>query len=160
MVGEEPSCSREPTNQEDHFAVAVMKDSNIVGHVPRKISFICSLFLRQSGSIICRVTGNKQYSSDLPQNGLEVPCVLTFSCTAKDGSCLEKVKRLIEHALSFSLNEVCEPEDSPSKVKIEASESIDHSKEGNQYNNDNNSTAKGGVVTNAPTGNTGSSANQ
>ena len=113
VVGEEPSCSREPTNQKDHFAVAVMKDSNIVGHVPWKISFICSLFLRQSGSIICRVIGNRQYSSDLPLGGLEVPCVLTFSCAAKDGNGLEKVKRFIEHALSFNLNEVCETEDSP-----------------------------------------------
>ena len=96
VVGEELSCRREPTNREDHFAVAAVKDSNIVGHVPRKISStICSLFLRQSGSIICRVTGNRQYSSDLPQGGLEVPCVLTFSCAAKDGNRLEKVKRLI-----------------------------------------------------------------
>ena len=67
----------------DYFAVVVVIDSNIVGHIPRKISSICSLFLRQSGSIICYVTGNRQYSSDLPQGRLEVPCVLTFSCTAK-----------------------------------------------------------------------------
>ena len=80
--------------------------------------------------------------------------MLTFSCTVKDGNHLEKVKRLIEHTLSFNLNEICEPEDSPSKVKIEASKSIDHS---NKYNGDSNSAAKGGVVTNAPTGNTSSS---
>ena len=157
VVGKELSCRREPTNREDHFAIAVVKDSNIVGHVPRKISSICSLFLRQSGSIICRVIGNRQYSSDLPLGGLEVPCVLTFSCAAKDGNCLEKVKRLIEHALSFNLNEVCAPEDSPSKVKIEASKSTDHSDEDNKYNGDNNSAAKDSVVTNAPTGNTCSS---
>ena len=95
LVGEELSCRREPTNQEDHFFVVVVNDSNIVGHIPRKVSSICSLCLRQSGSIICRVTGNRQYSSDLPQGGLEVPCVLTFSCAAKDGNRLEKVKRLI-----------------------------------------------------------------
>ena len=83
--------------------------------------------------------------------------MLKFSCTAKDGNRLEKVKRLIEYALSFNLNEVCEPEDSPSKVKIEASQSVDHSEEDNRYNGDNNSVAKGGVVTNAPTGNTSSS---
>ena len=45
----------------------------------------------------------------------------------------------------------------PSEVKIDASESIDHSEEYNKYNGDNNSAAKGGVVTNAPTGNTSSS---
>ena len=83
--------------------------------------------------------------------------MLTFSCAAKDGNHLEKVKRLIEHALSFNLKEVCETEDSPSKVKIDASKSIDHSEENNRYNGDNDSAAKGGVVTNASTGNTSNS---
>ena len=32
--GEELSCRRKPTNWEDQFAVAVTKDSTIVGHVP------------------------------------------------------------------------------------------------------------------------------
>ena len=126
-----------------------------MGHVPRKISSICSLFLRESGSIICHVTGSRQYSSDLPQGGLEIPCVLTFSWAAKDGDRLEKARRLIKHPLSFTLNEVSEPEDSLSKVKIEASESIDQSEEDNKCNV-NNSAAKGGVVTNVPVGNTSS----
>ena len=56
VVGEEVSCRRKPTNWEDRFAVAVVKDSNIVSHVPRKISSICSLFLKQSEGIICHVT--------------------------------------------------------------------------------------------------------
>ena len=60
--------------------------------------------------------------------------MLTFSCAAKDGDRLEKVRRLIKHALSFTLNEVSEPEDSLSKVKIEASESIDQSEEDNKCN--------------------------
>ena len=148
----ELSCRREPTNREDRFAVAVVKDSNVVGHLPRKISSICSLFLGESGSIICRVTGSRQYSSDLPQSNLEIPCVLTFSCAAKDGDRLEKVRRLIKHALSFTINEVSEPEDSLGKVKIEASESIDQSKEDNtcNINSDNNSAAEDGVVTIVP----------
>jgi len=66
-----------------------------------------------------------QYSSDLPKGGLEISYVLTFSCTAKDGDHLEKIRRLIKHALSFTLSEVSEPENSLSKVKNEASESID-----------------------------------
>ena len=33
-------CTREPTNREDRFAVAVPKDSNIVGHVPNKYSLL------------------------------------------------------------------------------------------------------------------------
>jgi len=50
---------------EDRYAVAVMDDTSIVGHVSRKISYICYIFLLYSGSIICHVTGPKQYSRDL-----------------------------------------------------------------------------------------------
>ena len=45
VIGEELLCKQEPTNREDCCAVADEKDSSIVGHVPRKISAICSLFL-------------------------------------------------------------------------------------------------------------------
>ena len=78
--------------------------------------------------------------------------VNTFSCAAKDGNRLEKVRRLIKHALTFTLNEVSEPEDSLSKVKIEASESNDQSEEDKKCNSDNDSAAKGGMVTNVPVG--------
>ena len=40
-------------------------------------SLSCSIFLRRSGNIKCRVIGNRQYSSDLPQGGLELLCILT-----------------------------------------------------------------------------------
>ena len=40
-VVDELSCRREPTNREDRIAVAVVKDSNIVSNIPRKISSIC-----------------------------------------------------------------------------------------------------------------------
>ncbi len=38
VVGEELPCQRERANPRDPFAVAVLKDEAIVGHVPRKIS--------------------------------------------------------------------------------------------------------------------------
>ena len=66
LVGE-LSCRKEPTNWENQFAVVLTKDSTIVRYMPRKIPSICSLFLRQYGSISCRVTGSRQYSRDLPQ---------------------------------------------------------------------------------------------
>ena len=156
VVGELMLCTREPTNWEDQFAVAVTKDSNIVGHVPRKISALCTLFLRQSGSITCPVTGSRQYSRDLSQGGLEVPCILTFSCASKDVNRLEKVRGLIKHALSFTLSEISEPEDPLSKVKIEASESMDQGED--ESSNDKNSTAiaKNDVVADVSVGNTNS----
>lgn len=67
-------CRRELGNLEDPYAVAVVKDDDIVvGHIPRKISMMCSMFLKK-GQIICTVTGKRQYLADLPQGGMEIPC--------------------------------------------------------------------------------------
>ena len=44
-VGEVLMCAREPTNDKDRYAVAVMKDGTIVEHLPKRISRVCSLFL-------------------------------------------------------------------------------------------------------------------
>ena len=65
------SCERELHNPEDPYAVAIMSGGSIVGHVPRKISAACSLFIQQSGAITSRIAGSRQYSHDLPQGGLE-----------------------------------------------------------------------------------------
>ena len=48
-VGENLTCIREPGNVRDPYAVAVTtpESSTIVGHVPRKMSALCSLFLRK-----------------------------------------------------------------------------------------------------------------
>ena len=43
------------------------------------------------GYITCEVTGPRQYSNDLPQGGLEVPCRLTFTGTGDDTSKVEKL---------------------------------------------------------------------
>ena len=63
-------CVRELSNRHDPYAVSVKKDGTIVGYVPRKISTICSLFLRRGGSIQCTIVGSRRYSGDLPQGGL------------------------------------------------------------------------------------------
>ena len=69
---------------------------------------------------------------------------------------MEKVRGLIKHALSFTLSEISELDDSLSKVKIEASESMDQGKD--ESSNDKNSAAiaKNGVVADVPVGNTNS----
>ena len=72
-------------NIHDLSAVAIRKDGSVVGHVPRALSAVCSSFIRRGGLILCRVSGSRRYSADLPQGGLEVPCVLTFrTSNAKD----------------------------------------------------------------------------
>ena len=96
VYGEELPCEREAGNRVDAFAVAVMKDGTVVGHVPKKISSVCSLYLRRGGSIICRVTGSRRYSEDLIEGGLEIPCVLIFEGGA---TLTTKAKKLIVSAL-------------------------------------------------------------
>ena len=36
-------CRREPSNPEDRYAITVIKDETIIGHLPRKVSRLCSL---------------------------------------------------------------------------------------------------------------------
>ena len=93
-IGEELLCEREPTNAVDRYAVAVVRNSTIIGHLPRRISKICSLFLRRGGSICCTVSGSRRYSADLPQGGLEIPCNLTFKAKAKEIKKLERCLKL------------------------------------------------------------------
>ena len=83
-------CLQEEGNAFDPFAVSVVRAGDIIGHVP-KISAACSLFLRNRGSVQCTVTGSRQYSSDLPQGGLEVPCKLTFTGEKKYVMKIEKL---------------------------------------------------------------------
>ena len=99
--GEVLSCEREVGNVHDTFAVSVKKDGIVVGHCPRKISSLCSIFIRRGGSITCQVNGNRRYSQDLPQGGLEVPCILTFRTSKKAE--LDKTERLITNALSTEI---------------------------------------------------------
>ena len=51
-----------------------MKDSDIVGHVPRAYSKIGTFLLLSGAMITCGVTGVRQNKRN---NGLEVPCKYT-----------------------------------------------------------------------------------
>ena len=62
VIGEELQLQRELGNSHDTFSVAVMKNYVTVGHIPRKISFVCSIHLLHGGSIYCRVIGLRCYS--------------------------------------------------------------------------------------------------
>jgi len=67
--GEELICAQEVGNPSNPQAVAVKEMSHMlqaVGHMPRRISSICLIFIRQGGVIRCRVTGPRCYSFDLP----------------------------------------------------------------------------------------------
>ena len=95
FLGEELTCQREIGNVLDRYAIAVKKDTGeIVGHVPKKISRICSWFLQHGGTIAAIVTGHRRYSSDLVQGGLEIPCNLRFCGEEKFILKLKKVLKL------------------------------------------------------------------
>ena len=94
--GEELHCKREIGNVHDLYAVSVIKhETGIVGHLPKQISTPCHLFLRKGGSISCIVNGRCQYSSNLPQGGLEVPCRLIFKGNQKN---MDKLKLLLQES--------------------------------------------------------------
>ena len=80
FVGEILRCEKEERNDHDPYAVALKKSgTGTVGHVPRTISCICTLFLRQGGVIVASVTGPHRYSADLVQGGQEVPYKYIFT---------------------------------------------------------------------------------
>ena len=83
---------REDGNPHDRYAVAMSKSSHVVGHVPRRISTLCYMFLRRGGVISCIITAARRYSYDLPQGGMEIPCQLKFS--TDDAKSLQKIKKI------------------------------------------------------------------
>ena len=94
-LGEILVCEIEDGNASDSYAVSIKKGSEIIGHVPRKISAACHLFLGFGGSLSCIITdAHRRYSSDLPQGGLEIPCKLVFESTMSS-NLVPKVRRLV-----------------------------------------------------------------
>lgn len=92
-IGEILPCIREPANMVDRYAVSVVKNGTVVGHLPKEVSRLCSLFLRRGGEIMCEVTGNRRHSRDLIQGGLEIPCTMIMKSHSKEE--LKKVKQLL-----------------------------------------------------------------
>ena len=118
---EELQCDRETANPHDPYAVSVLKQRQIVGHVPHNISRTCSVLLRNHGTVKCMVTGNRHYSSDLPQGGMEIPCSLCF--TGGDNL----VKKL---SALFNSKNYDQPDEPNNSVKIKAVECEATSKKG------------------------------
>ena len=86
----------------DPYAVAVVHcdEAEVVGHIPRKISYLCYFFIKRKGTIICQVTGKRRRSVDLPQGDLEVPFTLTFSGNSTE---IRKVKTLFDKAQAANI---------------------------------------------------------
>ena len=101
VVGEELISQHELGNLRDPLIESLVKGTTIVGHMPCKISAICSMFLQIGGIINCCVISSKQYLRNLVQGGLEVPCKLKFT---GDKEYIEKVNKLIK---SYTCNKGC-----------------------------------------------------
>ena len=74
FVGEILNVQQEVHNAEDHFAVAVVKNEMIIGHVPREVSHLFWYFIEQDGTITCDITGHRKHGI-----GLEVPCAYNLA---------------------------------------------------------------------------------
>ena len=123
-VGQTLPCQREASNAHDLYAVSVTERNTIVGHLPRSISAVCSLFLRRNGTISCEVTGTRHKSSNLPQGGLEIPCKLIFAGAARE---ICKVQKLLQLAQSSGLKVMCEQdkeEDTEAKEKLKKADVV------------------------------------
>ena len=80
VLDEELECMRDSANIMERYSVGTFKRNVLVGHLPKKMSTLASLFIRRGGTITCKITSaRKRHSSDLPQGGLEIPCVLIYS---------------------------------------------------------------------------------
>ncbi len=100
QIDEILQCARERHNVRNQFAVAVKKGTNIVGHLPRSISTASYVFLgKPQSSITCRVVGERRYSRDLPQGGLEIPCQLEFK---GEEYTVNKLKKILSETASHS----------------------------------------------------------
>ena len=108
------SCKRKIGNPHDTHAVAIKGSVGgdttgavtTVGHIPRKISVIRSIFIRRGGSVTCVVNGSHHHSADLPQGRLEIPCILQFM--AKMQSEAAKTETLLISALNIRSTEINE----------------------------------------------------
>ena len=100
VIGKVLHCRRESGSRHDPYAVATISDGRVVGHVPRKISPVCAIFIQRGGSITCTVSGHRRYSADLEQGGLEIPCNIKFSTSSSVEK--EKAEKLVIAALSYN----------------------------------------------------------
>ena len=77
FIGQCLVIKREPDNPHDKFAVSVICEGDVVGHLPRSIAKNVSYFLSHHGNVgFCETTGEKcNRGGGL---GVEIPCQYKF----------------------------------------------------------------------------------
>ena len=98
-IGEVLPLEREPDNSEDKFAVAIVRRSRVVGHLPFNLAPVASAFLRRGvNKGLVEVTGTKVNRG--AGYGLEIPCKYHFYGSK---SFIDKLKELVEALRSDGL---------------------------------------------------------
>ena len=110
VIGKSLQCVQEVGNVEDRYAVAIQRGDTVVGHLPQKISTLCSLFIKHGSTINCTISGHCRYLRNLPQGGLEVPCRLHFTRTPNE---VKELKLYFDQKTSSSNNTEMMPPEVP-----------------------------------------------
>ena len=64
---------------EDKYSIAAVLDNGqTIGHVPKFLSQLIFFFLKYEGTLSIKVTGERRFSFDLPQGGMEMPADFVF----------------------------------------------------------------------------------
>ena len=59
-------------------AIAIISNNQTVGHVPKFLSKLTFFFLKHGATLTVKVTGERRYSFDLPQEGMEIPAEFIY----------------------------------------------------------------------------------
>ena len=84
-IGETLDTKQEPLNEYDRFAVAVLKNNQIVGHLSQgesgRFAKTVFRFLNANDQNICQVEirGKRTNPEGKDREGLQVPCILCFT---------------------------------------------------------------------------------
>ena len=81
-IGEKLQEDQELGNEADKFAVKVVKNNEIVGHLPHKYLQTLWYFIAHGEKICVEVTGCRCHCKQLC-GGMEIPCRSVFSCSSK-----------------------------------------------------------------------------
>ena len=93
---------------EDKYAMALILNDTTVGHIPKFLSKITYFFLKLAGDLVVKITGQRRYSRDLDQGGMELPGTYVFTST--DAEMHAKPQMLVKKTMEQYNNKIKEKE--------------------------------------------------
>ena len=94
---------------EDKHAMALKFNDTTAGDVPKFLSKITYFFLKLGGDLVVKITGQRRYSPDLNQGGMELPGTYIF--TSMDAEMHAKLEMLVKEAMEQYNNKITGKED-------------------------------------------------